>query len=465
MIPLTSLDSALLLAETEEMPLHNLGVLYFERGALDDEGFYRAVRARFERGISLTPAFRRRLVQGRSRLGDLHWIDAPRFDLDAHVVRRRIAHGGGHAEIDAFLGEYGAELLDRERPLWEAVALEGLTGGRHALVVKVHHAAMDGGELAKLLEKLFSRDAPPEAPREVWRPARAPGPVALSLSTLRTLSRKPSNASKAALEAARALVKARATAPSEGERPARLEIPDTPWRGALSRGRAVAHADFDLAELKAIGATYGATVNDVVLAASAGALRRWLLERGALPEAPLVANVPVALPRTSPEEGGNVISLLRIPLPTRFEDPVERLTRVCVETARAKSVHRAKGSNPYRRLTDFALALVPPRVVTSAVGLYSRHGVADLHPPGWNVVISNVAGPRGELGLEGARLVGIHPFGPVQQGSGLNLTVMSAAGRLGLGVLSCAEKVPDPQAIARAFAEDVAELGRRARGG
>src|SRR5690606_23674607 len=150
-------------------------------------------------------------------------------------------------------------------------------------------------------------------------------------------------------------------------------------------------------DLRAIRESFGTTVNDVVLAATAGALRSWLLAHHALPHAPLVANVPIAVKSASGEAAGNAISMLRVALPTHVEDPVERLTRIHAATQRGKSTHRSRGSNAYRRLTDLVLNLVPPRVITGAVGLYSKHGVADLHPALWNLVISNIPGPKHEL--------------------------------------------------------------------
>lgn len=466
MIPLTSLDAALILAETEEMPLHNLGLLFFEGGGLSDEAFFQAMRALLARRIGFAPTFRRRLVQGRTRIGDLHFIEDPRFDLNTHLHRQKLGGDAGRAEIEAFLGEYAATLLDREKPLWEATVLEGLASGEHAMVVKIHHAAMDGLEVARFAGRLFAPEDSAAAPGEKWRPEREPGPVKLGLATARSLVRRPAVVARAALDVAVAYGRAREVKEGSPEpaRGPRLEVPRTPWAGALGRLRAATYADVSLHDLRIVGETYGVTVNDVVLAAATAALRRWLLDHDALPELPLVANVPIAVKRGEGEEAGNAVSLLRVPLPTRFEDPVERLARIGARTSRGKRAHRKRGSNAYRRLTDLALSAVPPRLVTRAVGAYSRHGGADLHPALWNVVISNIAGPREALHCGSARLTKIHPFGPVQHGSGLNLTVMSAGDRLGLGVVACREKVPDLGGIGRVFVEEVAALRRRAEG-
>jgi diacylglycerol O-acyltransferase / wax synthase len=464
MIPLTSLDAAMILAETEEMPLHNLGLLMFEGGG---PGFYEAIFALVSRRLPLAPAFRRRLVRDRVGLGDLCFIEDPRFDLAAHVLRRQLPEGAGHEELEAFLGEYAGRLLDRRKPLWEMVVLEGLASGEHAVVVKIHHAAMDGLQLSAIAGDLFAperlaRDPDGAAP---FRPEREPSALKLAFGTARSLARKPGLVARAAIDVAAAYGKAKEAKEQAGARvrAPRLEIPPTPWQGALSNQRSITFAEVRLEDLRAIRAAYGTTINDVILAASSAALRRWLTTQRALPEKPLVANVPISVKRAGGEEAGNTISMLRVALPTHAEDPVDRLMRIHTATQREKSAHRSKGSNAYRRLTDLVLNLVPPRIITGAVGLYSRHGGADLHPALWNVVISNVPGPKHELVCRDARLTRIYPFGPVQQGSGLNLTVMSVGDRLGLGVVACREKVPNLGEIGRAFTEEVETLLRRAR--
>jgi diacylglycerol O-acyltransferase / wax synthase len=464
MIPLTSLDAAMILAETEEMPLHNLGLLMFEGGG---PGFYEALRALVSHRLPLAPAFRRRLVRDRLGLGDLCVIEDPRFDLADHILRRQLPEGAGRAELEAFLGEYAGRLLDRQKPLWEMVVLEGLASGEHAVVVKIHHAAMDGLQLAAIAGDLFAPEDMARDPGAAtpFRPEREPGALRLAFETARSYAKKPGLVARAALDVAAAYGKARRAKERAGarERAPRVEIPPTPWQGALSRHRALTFADVGLDDLRAIRAVYGTTVNDVILAAASAALRRWLMAHDALPDRALVANVPIAVKRSGGEEAGNTVSMIRVALPTHFEDPVERLTRIHAATQREKTAHRSRGSNAYRRLTDLVLNVVPPRIITGAVGLYSRHGGADLHPALWNLVISNVPGPKHELVCRDARLTRIYPFGPVQQGSGLNLTVMSAGDRLGLGVVACREKVPDLDEIGRAFTEEIEILLRRAR--
>jgi WS/DGAT/MGAT family acyltransferase len=333
------------------------------------------------------------------------------------------------------------------------------------VIAKIHPAVMDGMHLAALLGDLLDRSPVVSLERsapEPWLPDPEPALVRLALESTMTLARKPRKVIRAAADVTRAIARSQ-TSSSHSARPThqkrRLEVPPTPWRGAISARRVAAFADAPLADLRAIGERYGATINDVVLAASAGTLRRWLLDHRALPAIPLVGNVPIAVKRAG-ERAGNQISLLRVSLFTDEPDPVARLHGIRQQTRRSKAQHHARGSNAYVRLAELVLGVTVPALLTRAVAFYSSHRGADFHPALWNVVISNVPGPQYDLFCAGARVTRIYPYGPVQHGSGLNLTVMSTADRLCLGVLACPEKVPDVDAVATGFVEEV-ELLRR----
>jgi WS/DGAT/MGAT family acyltransferase len=212
-------------------------------------------------------------------------------------------------------------------------------------------------------------------------------------------------------------------------------------------------------DLRTIRAAFGTTINDVVLAACAASLRRWLLDRDALPTEPLVANVPIAV--RAPEgdtDVGNRVSMLRVHLPVQEPDPAERLRLIHAETSVGKQQHRGSGGNVFQHFSDLVLNLTVPWVLTHAIGLYSRSHAADYVPALWNVVISNVPGPRGELYCGGARVSRIYPFGPVQHGSGLNLTVISTETHMCLGALACPALVPNLKGITDEFVRDIGRL-------
>lgn len=454
MTPVASLDAAMLLAETVEMPLHNLGILTFVPASTPRRSPIAAMRAMIEARLHRVPAFRRRLVEDPLGIGDLRWIDDAEFDLGRHLMHATLTGTRDHAELCTYVGAYAGTLLPRDKPLWEIVLVDGLESGEVVAVTKIHHAAMDGLRLAKLIDDLFDQspvESYSDAARETFRAEAMPGRVRRAVDAVRTLGQKPRTVVSAARDTMRALMRAR-SAP-RAKPPTPLAVPRTPWSGALSPARAVGFADVALHDVRMIAATFDTSVNDVVLAASAVALQRWLVAHHACPAGALIANVPIAV--GGDDGGGNHVSMLRVPLDVNEHDPVALLRGIHATTAREKRAHHARGANPYRRLAELVLALTVPRLLASVVGFYARHRGGDLHPALWNVVISNVPGPREPRYCAGARLSCIHPFGPVQHGSGLNLTVMSTADRLGLGVLACRDRVEDPDTIARDFVEAV----------
>jgi len=195
------------------------------------------------------------------------------------------------------------------------------------------------------------------------------------------------------------------------------------------------------------------TVNDVVLAATSSAMRSYLLKRDALPPGPLVASVPVSV-RLPGQEFGNQTSNIMVPLPTQLEDPVERLRVIHQQSTAAKAMHRAMGQD---WIENWA-ALAPPPLITAAARLYCGLRLSRLHPPVINLIVSNVPGPPIPLYCAGARVVATYPMGPLIEGTGLNLTVLSQSGDLDIGVIACPDLVDDAEAITAGFVNGVEEL-------
>jgi WS/DGAT/MGAT family acyltransferase len=476
MIPVSNLDAGMLYAETPEMPMHTMGVLILEPDEsstdLGEASPFERARQLFAERIHLIPPFRRRIVQGPLQIGDPHWIEDPAFDLDKHLVRISLPSPGGMPELCEFVGEFAGQCLERDRPLWKAALVEGLEGGKIALVMKIHHAAMDGGRSAAIAGELM--DTSPEGraippPGEPWVPDREPSIPWLAADTLRTLAGKPRRAVEAATKMASAVRgKERSQpAPSEdtdvSEKAPLFEAPPTPFNGALTPNRSVALTDVSLEDVKAIKRAFGTTVNDVVLAACCASLRSWLRAHGGLPERPLVATVPVSV-RHDGDQAGNRVSVIRVHLPIQSADPVERLMAIHEETVRQKERHKKGGGGDIlKNFADLVNNITVPWMATHFIGFFSSRHLADRVPPLWNLIISNIAGPPVPLYTTGTRLTHLFPLGPVQQGSGLNITVMSAVDRLCFGALACTEMVPDVQDIATGFAREIDVLRSLAR--
>ena len=475
MTPVSTLDAAMLYAETPEMPMHTMGILILEpEGSLGvdelEASAFDLTRQLFAERLHLIPPFRQRIVQGPLQIGDPHWIEDPAFDLDKHLVRVSLPSPGGMRELCAFVGSFAGTCLERDRPLWKAVLVEGLEGGKLALVMKIHHAAMDGGRSAAIAGELM--DTSPEGrvispPEEPWLPDREPTIPWLAADTLRTLAGKPRRAVDAATKMVEAIRSKGSSQPAPSadseasEKPPLFEAPPTMFNGALTPHRSVAFVDVSFDDVKAIKRAFGTTVNDVVLAGCCAALRSWLGAHGGLPDRPLVATVPVSV-RHEGDQAGNRVSVIRVHLPIQSDDPVERLLAIREETSRQKRRHRKSGGGDLlKNFADLVNNITVPWMATHFIGFFSSRHLADRVPPLWNLVISNIAGPPVPLYTAGTRLTHLFPLGPVQQGSGLNITVMSTVDRLCFGALACTELVPDLQDIGTDFVREIELLKER----
>jgi len=458
-IRVSSLDAGMLYAETPEMPMHTMGVLLLEAPT---QPLFAVLQRVIQQRLHLLAPFRRRLVEDPLQLGDPYWIEDPGFSLENHLRRAAIPSPGGMRELAEFVDDVASRLLDRSKPLWELQLVEGLEGGRVAVVAKIHHAAMDGGRLVALIGVLLDltpdgRSTPP--PDIEWRPDQEPSLLWLAADTARALATKPLHALRAIADVgATILAGARSAGGNRGDAARLFEAPATPLNGALSPQRSVAMADVAFDDVKAIKNAFGTTVNDVVLSASCGTLRSWLLAHGGVPTRPLVANVPVTVRAEGEEEAGNRVSMILVHLPVQIEEPVSRLMAIRAETRRAKEQHGDAKGDLFRQTTDLLTSVMVPWLLVHAVDLHARAHLADRLPLFWNLVISNLPGPPIPLYLAGAKVLRIYPFGPAQQGSGLNLTVMSTAGRLCLGAMACRRMVPDVEKIGMGFVAEIALL-------
>lgn len=462
MLRLPNMDAALLHGETPEMPIHTMGVLVLEKPA---GGFHERLGRMLEKRLHLVPALRHRLIGGAVRIGDPYWIRDPDFDLSNHMFRSALPAPGGMDELHDFAARVAGRLLDRSRPLWELHVVEGMRDGSVALIVKIHHALMDGMKLVGVMEALLDpmprgRRIPP--PLREWTPEQEPSLGRKVLSASGSLLARPYHLARSVREIRAGLSRddQPARAPANGSAAtARARIfnaPPTPFNGRLSTLRSVGTCDVALDSLKRIRASFGTSVNDVVLAAGCAALRAWLLEHEAMPQKPLLTAVPVAqrIPGSATTHG-NHISMIFIDLPVRQPDPVARLHAIREQTVRAKRQHVSTNGDVLRQTADLLLNLFLPSTLSRIMSIYSGTDLSNRIAPPWNLIISNVPGPREALYCAGARVRQIYPFGPLLLGSGINFTVISAMGRLHVGALACRRMMPDVSLLTNAFAEEI----------
>jgi diacylglycerol O-acyltransferase len=463
---LTSLDAQFLAMESARTYGHVGGLAVYDPStAPEGELTIKDVCRLVSRRLHLLPPFRQRLVQVPLGVDLPYWVEDPDFDVDFHIREAAVPPPGDDRRLGETVARIFARPLDRAHPLWELYLIHGLEGGRVALLTKVHHSVADGVSGNEILSVLLDdspegRDVPP-APRDRNAGERVPGELEMLVRGALGLPRQPFRALRALPRAlpnltdlpganaipggptlSAALTRVRRALGSD-EDDGVLEVttarpPRTSFNGPVSPHRRFAFGSLSLESVKSLKNELGITVNDVVVALATTAVRDWLLERGELPDEPLVAMVPVSV-RREEERGafGNRISAMIVPIPTNEPDPRRRLLRTHELLKSAKERHNAL---PAELLTD-ATAFIPPAV--AALAARTTVGVLSRTRPPLNLVISNVPGPRDPLYCAGALLEGHFPVSVVMDGVGLNITVMSYRDHVDFGIVADREQVDD----------------------
>ncbi len=461
---LSGLDAGFLYMETPSLHMHTLKVAILDRP--DGEALsFEAMKAEIGARLPALEPLRRRVLDVPFGFHHPVWVDDPDLDLDHHVRRVVLPSPGTRRQLDEVVGRLAGVPLDRERPLWQLHVIEGLDDDRLAILAKVHHAVADGSAASALLASVMSPSdrataAPPDTrPRPSGRlPTRRELLARAFRDHLVQLVRLPGLLGRT-LHRVVALVRHRMDSQVSTPVPI-VSTPRTSFNTALSPGRSFASASLSLDEVREVKDAFGVTLNDVVLATVAGALRTYLLARDELPAKALVAGVPVGVDGDGDIRlGGNQVSTLFTTLATDVVDPVERLRAIHLVTAEAKTVQSLLGTDTFGSWVQYT----PPRPYAWLMRLYSARRVADRHPPPINVVVSNVPGPKTPLHVAGAHLTELYSVGPVLEGIGLNITVWSYVDRLFIGVLACRDNVPDPSEIAEAMTVARRELVASAR--
>ncbi len=459
---LSGLDAAFLYLETPSAPMNVVCTIVLEPPASDGPcGFERILRLVEERLPRLAP-FRRRLMPVPFGIDHPVWVEDPDLAVEDHVYRTEAPAPGTDRILAQLVAEIAARPLDRSRPLWELWVIERLSGGRTALVLKLHHAVADGVAGAELWLQLLDLEPNPPAGRtdgDPWDGDAPPSQIALLGRAVGRLARRPAQLARLLARTGRSaagLARSTLDPAASGARPALpLGAPRTRFNGAISPHRAVAYGSARLANLEFVKATFGATLNDVVLAACSLSLRNYLEAHGDLPDGPLLATVPVSV-RTPEQMGtyGNRLSAFFVHLPVHLADPLEQLRAIQAETRAGKHLQSELGGG---LLGDW-LQLASPALFSRGAQLYSSLKLANRHRPIHNLVISNVPGPPVPLYAAGSRVAAAYPHGPIIDGVGINITVVSYVDSVDFGIIACRESVPDIWDIALGFGAAVGDL-------
>ena len=461
---LSGLDASFLYLENPTLHMHVEMVAVFDPSTVPGGYSFAKMQAQIASRTHQAPVFRRLLVEVPFRLGHPVWVDDPDFDIDYHVRRTAVPSPGGDGELADLAGDIASRQLDRSKPLWEIWIVEGLADERIAVIAKMHHSTVDVMSGAALLSVLFdlSPDTGPEPePEPVVGDTRIPSSAELISEALASRMMRPFELTRDVVRTGQRLLNVRRVRNEPEHRSPQakaalpLSAPRTSFNGSLTRRRQVALTDIGLADVKRLKNATGTTVNDVVLAVCTGALRQFLVDGDELPDKPLVAVVPVSVhPDEGAPYGSNKVSSMFVQLPAHLEDPMERLVAIREGTKGAKEEHNALGADMLVNWAEHAT----PNTFAAAARLYSRMRLADRHRPIANLIISNVPGPDFPLYLAGAQMTAGFPLGPVMDGIGVNVTIMSYRGTLYWGIISCPETMPRVWDLAADIPRALAEL-------
>ncbi|MEZ0053366.1 diacylglycerol O-acyltransferase [Mycobacterium sp. MAA66] len=439
-------DAMFLLGESREHPMHVGGLQLFTPPEGAGPEFVQEIYRDMLSHTHFNPTFRKRPARLLGGIATFGWSYDDEVDVDYHLRRSALPTPGRVRELLELTSRLHTSLLDRHRPLWETYLVEGLEDGRFAVYSKFHHALIDGVSALRMTMRTLSEDPTEVDMRVPWDlPSRKRDAASSSLigSAL--------GAAGAALGLAPSTFKVARAALLEQELTRTFSAPKTMFNVKIGGARRVAAQSWPLTRIKAIKqAADGATVNDVVLAMCAGALRAYLLEQNALPDAPLIAMVPVSLRAESEADaGGNQVGAILCSLATDVEDPADRLRGIAASMRGNKQVFA--GLSKVESMALSALLLSP-------IALATVPGFIAATPPPFNIVISNVPGPRVPMYWKGAQLDGNYPLSIALDGQALNITLVNNAGNLDFGLVGCRHSVPHLQRLLGHLEDSLAAL-------
>jgi WS/DGAT/MGAT family acyltransferase len=457
---LTALDAMFLYMERPNVQMHVASVAVLDPSALPGGRLrFEDLKALVAARIRDVPRFRQKVVFLPLNVGRPMWVDDDHFDLDFHMRRAALPEPGGHAELADYVQRVHSRALDRTRSLWEMYLIEGLEDGRVAVYTKTHHAMIDGLSGIDIASVLY--DLTPDEPAgepEPWTPEPAPSTAELMRRWAVDSVTHPVEAAavqaSAAMHAPRAALGATRTAlASLGTFVGSGRAPASPFNVEVSQSRRFSFGDVVLDDAKAIKNAFGTTVNDVILAVTAGALGRLLEARGDdVGDLSLRAMVPVSTRDESQRMAfGNRVSMFFVDLPVGPMDPIERLRLIATQTHDLKEKRQAIGAASIVGMTRWA----PPTLHALAARLTSKQRFI-------NLVVSNVPGPNVPLYLAGARLIGMYPLMPLIDRTALSIAITSLSGVMGFGFTGDWDALPDIDALPAHLTAAVADLKKAA---
>ena len=460
---LNGFDSAFLFMETPNAPMHIASVAIFDPSTAPD-GIVRLKRIiqTLEERAHLAPYLKQRLFEVPFNADFPYWVRDDAFDPEFHVRHIALPKPGDWRQLCIQVARLHSRPLDRSRPLWELYVIEGLDNvegvppGSFAFVSKTHHAAIDGTSSYDIGTALC--DPTPAIrkirPEEEWVADRPPTALELSLMAHQNAASRPQKYLEFLQKTIPSLSKS-LEAVGRLDRASAERVPRTRFNAVVSQNRVFEGVVLNLDEIKAIKNQAGGTVNDVVLAICAGAMRAYLGEKNELPEESLVTMCPVNV-RTSggAEPGGNHVVAMTVPLHTDVANPAERLAAICESTRKSKEITRAVSAKAMMEMANF----IPTQLSVLGARAAAEQGLANFTSPTANTVITNVPGSPVPFYSNGALFVRGWGLGPCVDGNGLFHSVGSCCNELCIGVTCCRNMMPDPAFYAECLNDSFKEL-------
>ncbi len=444
---LSPLDQAFLMVERRNQPMHVGGLLLFQppEGAKPDD-----IREMVDAMRAIEdpqPPFNYRLTR---KLGLPMWTPDKEFDLAHHFRHVALPQPGRIRELLAMISNLHSSLLDREFPLWETTVIEGVADGRFAMYNKIHHSLVDGVASMRLTEAILSTDpkardmAPPWAVKRIPRGSKAAAGPTSALGN--AISQMKSQA-KSFPGVTKALISTLSEARKNPEFGALFQAPSSIFNRKIGNARRFAAQSWPMSRIRGASKKLGCTINDVVLAMCASALRRYMLEQNVLPSKPLITMMPMSL-RRDDSDAGNQIGMVLANLATHLQDPAERLALI---RRSVKSSKDRLGGMSAAAIMNYTALLAGPSGLNMVTGLKPEKQL-------YNVIISNVPGPKKTLYWNGARLEGVYPVSIPFNGMALNITLVSYDDQLNFGLTACRRSVPHVQRLLDYLEQGLSEL-------
>jgi diacylglycerol O-acyltransferase len=436
-------DAVLLYNETANLHQHTMKIAVVDASECEGFGFDR-FRQTLARRLHLLEPLRYQLAEIPGKLHHPMWLENCDVDLDYHVRRMQVTPPGGHRELDAAIGEVASTPLDRSKPLWEFYFVEGMADNRFAVIGKVHHALADGVASANLMARALDLPGSSQSERDDYRRDPCPTDGQLLLAAMRDHVGSLRELPRLVWDTVKGVRRVRRKSTSAPGLARNFHPPETFLNHVVSAGRTFASATLDLADVKATGKQLGATINDMVLAISTGALRALLLKYDGHADEPLLCGVPMSTD-TSPERiSGNALGTSVVSLPVDVADPLEWVRLARVGSAIGKENARLLGHELVSRWSSYA----PPALTERG---FRRISISESPNKLINIPISNVPGPREFGRIAGAPLAELYSVGPLTFGVGVNITVWSYVDQLNISVLADDATFGDPREVTDAM--------------